>query len=258
MKSIIYKYIFTFLALIFILAFSACVKVNIIGEIDSDYKSTYRGEVELSLSKYSNAQQSLAQESLLKLSEYWKSIGFESQVSIESETYYEKQKQCKDYEEAFAELFKMMTDEYSPFASLSYEYVSYSNFSNYKISGSVDATSMLDEQVYSNLNYEIKTKVDNEMDDLNAKITFILPNEEGFNLSSSSIDNYVIDIQNDSLTEFEFSGKAYNPDIAQQNSEIIEKYIYYTNLKYILIGILSIIMILVLLLLTKIRKSKIT
>ena len=175
---LIKKYFVIFFILAVLLSSAGCAKIVLRGEISPDYLATYHGELEIDLSKYEYSQSTLAQESLLKLSEYWKSIGYESQLSAAGETYYiyfSKQVQCESYEDAFAKLFEMMADEYSPFSSLSYEYTPYSNFSEYKIAGSIDARNIIDSEAYETMNDEVKGKIDEEMNNLDASIEFLLP-----------------------------------------------------------------------------------
>lgn len=259
MKNKIFRYLFICAVLFLALTLTGCITVTIKGEINSDFTAIYQGEIQLNLSRYEYSQQSLAQESLLKLSEYWQSIGYESHVTLDSEiyhVYYKKQKQCQNYEEAFEELFKLMTDEYSPFYSLSYEYTPYENFSEYQVTGRIDIQDAIDMDVYNAMNDDIKQQIDSQMENLDATVELILPHQESFDQPTSLSKTYIVAILADSITEFEFNGTIYNLDITQDNREVLEKYNYYNKLKYILIGILTVLIILTLVLVIRTNKNK--
>ena len=66
MKKTNPKNIFLLIVIFAAVVFSGCAKVNVTGEISPDFMVTYEGRAEFNMSKYSYAQQSLAQENLLK------------------------------------------------------------------------------------------------------------------------------------------------------------------------------------------------
>ncbi|MBN2879323.1 MAG: hypothetical protein JXN65_06785 [Clostridia bacterium] len=247
------------LSFVILLSFSGCASIVLRGEITPDYLAVYHGEAEIDLSNYDYSQITLAQESLLKLSEYWKSIGYESQLSAEGETYhlyFQKQVQCESYEDAFDKLFEMMTDEFSPFSSLSYEYTPYSNFSEYKIAGSIDTRGIIDSDAYETINDEIKGNIDEEMNNLDASIEFILPNQDSYSQPADSVKTFSSQILGETVNDFVFAGKIFNQRVAEENKDVIEMYQYYNRLKYILAIILVAFIILTITIARKMRKAK--
>ena len=248
------KYILLFLLLIPTFL-AGCMQVSIIGKIDSSFLITYQGEVEINLSKYEHTQQALAQESLLKLSKYWQDIGYESQVNLETEKYhiyFKKQKQCASYEEAFKELFALMTDEYSIFSNLSYVFTSYENYSEYEIHGSIDATNILDMDVYNTLQEDIREIVDSEINNLDAVIGFDIPNHD--NQESSTGSAYKYHVIPYKLNNFTYNGKIINSTTSNYGG-FNNNASYYHTLNYVLSGILLILIILAIFLVIKQRNS---
>lgn len=253
-----YKQLIILAIILMSLIFTGCVEINIIGEIDPYFMVTYKGDVELNLSGYQYSQQTLAQESIIDLCEYWKEIGYECQVEFDDEMYsiyFQKQVQCQSYDEAFKVLFDMMTDEYSPFTSLSYVYIPYENYSDYTITGSMDISDALDMDVYNALNESIKTTVSNEMKNLNANIQFVLPNQENISQSPTLTKTYMAKIQPDSTTDFVFQGRIYNPNISAETKEIINNYNNYNKLSFVLGGILGILLVLTIITVVKLKKK---
>jgi len=253
------KYLVIVVTLAVLISFSGCAKIVLTGEITPDYLAVYHGDMEIDLSKYDYSQSALAQENLLKLSEYWKSIGYESQLSAAGETYqlyFRKQVQCESYEDAFNKLFEMMTDEYSPFSSLSYEYTPYSNFSEYKITGSIDTRGIIDSEAYETINDEIKSNIDEEMNNLDASIEFLLPNQDSYNQAADSIKTFSSQILGETVNDFVFEGKIFNQQVAEENKDVIEMYKYYNRLKYILAIILIAFIILTISIAAKMKKAK--
>lgn len=227
------------------LLFSACFKVSLTGIITPEYTAIYQVTAEIDLNGFEYSQQMLAQESLIKLHEYWSNIGYDSQISFDNEKYaiyFKTQKQCLSYEEAFEELYKLMTDYYSPLQALSYSYISYENYSQYQIKGSMDISHSLDNEVYDLLQENIKKIIEDEKESINANITFVLPNQENLTQDSSMTKSFVFDISPYRITEFEFSGNINNPDIVNGNISSINKFNYYKTLQYIL-GIVFIIIL---------------
>ena len=234
--------------------FSGCANIEINGQIDPDFLVTYGGIAEFNLSQYSTAQKSLTQESLLTLSEYWKDAGYSSEVTLDGESYaiyFSKQKQCNDYEEALDTLFIMMTDEYSPLSSLSYLLVPYENLSEYNIKGSIDIHGFFDSEVLLNLNEGLQNQIAEELQKSDISLNFILPNHANLSDINRPSETFKIEINTDSITNFEISGQLYNSKIAAINAEIVEKYRYYTQLKYVLGAVLFIIIILTIVVLSK-------
>ncbi len=260
MRKINLKILILIVFLALAAALTSCAKIDVTGTINTDFLVTYQGNARFDLSKYSYSQQALAQDSLLKLSEYWTQIGYECDVILHEEiytVYFKKQEQCSGYKEAFESLFKMMTGEYSPFTSLAYEYQAYDNLSEYKISGSLDTQNIFDEEVLKNLNDEIRQQITDEMDSAELTINFILPNHPSLKEIISQLDVFTVEINQDSLNEFEIQGVIYGPEIIEKNSETVEKYDYYSKLKYILAVILTIIVFLSVLLLIRIKKHRV-
>lgn len=257
--NIKFKYIFAFIIILSTAVFSGCIKIELKGEIDQNYLAVYQGSIELNLGKYEYSQQALAQESLLKLSTYWKSIGYESQVSIENDTYYVyfiKQIQCSSYEEAFEELFNLMSDDYSPFSDLSYSYTSYSSYSEYEYSGSLDISDFYDIDVYSDMQDSIKTTIDDELNNLDASVVFVLPNQDNASQPPSFTKTFTTELKYNETNEFNIKGKVISSDVASNNTAAGLQYSNYRILPYIFTVILSILVILTLIIIHKLRKSK--
>lgn len=258
MKKNIFNNITLIIILIFVLLFSGCIQINIKGEIDPSFLVTYQGEIELNLSDYQYSQQTLVQENLLQLCDYWKSIGFDSQVEFNTDAYYiyfKKQVQCQSYEQAFEVLFNMMTDEYSPFSALSYTYIPYENYSDYIVSGSLDISNAFDMDVYNSLNDEIKSTISNEMQDLNANIEFIIPHQDSISQSPLLTKTYSTQIQTEKSTQFDFQGRIYNSDISSETKILIADYNSYSQLSYVLAGFLAILLILTIIVVIKLNKK---
>ncbi len=259
MSKIILKILILIVFLTLAAALTSCAQIDLTGTIDTDFLVTYQGNAKFDLSEYSYSQQALAQDSLLKLSEYWTQIGYECDVSLQEKiytVYFKKQEQCSGYEEAFETLFKMMTGEYSPFTSLAYEYQSYDNLSEYKISGSLDTRGIFDEEVLKNLNEEIKQQIADEMNSAELTVNFILPNHQSLKEIISHLDVFIVEINQNSLNEFEIQGTIYGPEIIDKNSETVKKYDYYSKLKYVLAFILIIIALLTVILMIRIKKHR--
>ncbi|MEX1378142.1 MAG: hypothetical protein AB1Z23_11810 [Eubacteriales bacterium] len=217
---------------------------------------SYRGDIEINLKQYENSQHAVTQDTLLQLSEYWKEIGFESEVQVDGNiyhTYFLKQKQCTSYEEAFAELFKMMSDEYSPFKSLSYKYTHYQNYDEYNITGQIDVQQVIDKEALAALPADIQEVINNEINNMSAYIIFDLPNYE--NTPPTSVAEAKYDILYNEIASFSYTGKI---DSEFTNTDTVAEDIdlrYYNMLNFILAGILAVLMILIVIIIVKSAKD---
>lgn len=259
MNKKLYKRILVILTVLLIsLIFTGCAEINITGAIDPDFMVTYKGDIEIDLSGYQYSQQNLAQESLINLCNYWKEIGYESQVEFTDEVYnvyFKKQIQCENYDEAFKVLFETMTDEYSPFDALSYVFIPYENYSDYTVKGSVDISDAFDMDVYDALNEDIKTEINTEMQNLNANIKFVLPNQDNISQPYTMIKTYTTPITANDATNFVFQGRIYNPDVSAETKNVIDNYNNYNKLNFVLAGILGVLLVLTIIVIAKLKKK---
>lgn len=256
MKKIIYKLKYIALLLLIMAVFSGCTDIKVIGKITSQKLVSYTFDVSINTNWLNESQETYMIETLQNLNNHWIEEGYNCTLDKEKNTYHlvcTTEKQCSSYEEAFTELFAYMTSDTSLLSTYSYTYTEHFNYNEYHIFGSLDASNIINEDIYNTVPESIQATLNKEIHKANISLVFDLPNQDDYSFSEDTQKQFISSISMDTVTQFDIIGKINNTQNLNENQSIIDMIIHYKNLVYVLIGIFFVIVILLILLIKKLR-----
>ena len=217
MKKII-KYTISALIISLVLAFAGCAEFNIEGKITEDNTVSFSYVLKFTgMDKEEDLNYDQLELFLLDVQNYWEAKGVDATMNLYDdgmELIGLMEKKCETREEAFNTLYEYMTNEITVFDNVSLSYTGDYYEVAYNVSGSVDLTGIMDEQIYEAHPEIVIEDVDEFMQNLSCNITFSLPYND-------SVDAVEI-IQNETAISFTDTA-AFNIDGVIKNNDLLQE-----------------------------------
>lgn len=189
------------LAISLITALTGCANVAIDAQITPDNLVTYSYTLSFAELDKENPNYEQLELFLLDIKEHWEENGVTGRIETADTTMKltgTMQKQCESQYEAFETLYSYMTNEISPFDSVSLDYNHMEYIADYLLTANIDFTGILDEQIYETHPDIIDRDVEEFMDNLTCTATFSLPVSDGENPANiiESVSSHNIPLDN--------------------------------------------------------------
>lgn len=220
------KYIIAVVLLTFALAFAGCTEMKIEASIDENNTLTYSYKIDVTDIDKDDINYSQVQSYIEKIEDHWEDNGYEAAISTYDDgisIYMEIIEHYGTREEAFAGLYKCMTNEISPFADVDYTYNLNYYYEDYTLDASLDFSNIVYEEIYNVYPGAVGKEVDDFLNSFICTVTISLPINESITDDVISQNIKSFDVPIDGKSSIHIEGKINNNENLKYEQDLTAK-----------------------------------
>lgn len=146
------KYIIAAILVLSALLFSGCSEFIINASIDENNLMTYSYKIDVKDIDIDDINYMQVKGYMEKIQHHWESSGYDAEIFNYDDgisVYLEIKEQCDSREQAFAALYKSMTNDISPFVDVNYYYNLNYYYEDYSLNARLDFSETIDDDIYT-------------------------------------------------------------------------------------------------------------
>ncbi len=207
------KIIIAALILLTIMVFTGCADIKINAEITPDNLVTYSYIMEFTELDSGDPNYEQLEIFIMEIQKSWQENGVDCSTDI-TETSMSLtgtlQKQCADREEAFNTLYEYMTNNISPFESVSLDYNEDFYSASYALTAKIDFSGIIDEQIYEVHPQMVTDDVNAFLETVTCTAVFSLPYTTEENSTTAMQSEDIIPLSLDEPTDIAIARNVQN------------------------------------------------